>query len=279
MKTILYTKDFDEQINEDVNIILSPHFYWVKKIEIPIKSIYTAKKIAKNLFDLDEKEYIFDAYKINKNYFAFAIKKNLEIQIPKKYIKGIYLAQIELFDFDCINTKKYSIQKVDGILFCFPKKEQNCNNIDDVIKNVKLKKRISLNSLSFDKTVLITLLLLFFSINIFYLIENIQLKKSIKNLEKQKENLIKTYNLPPTTFQLDSIYNELIDKYAKQKTIKKDLEFISNTPVKKFKKLLFDGKNYLILVETNKNLNNYFSKRFKILNYSLNPYKAKLTHE
>ncbi len=279
MKTILYTKDFDEQINEDVNIILSPHFYWVKKIEIPIKSIYTAKKVAKNLFDLNEKEYIFDAYKINNKYFAFAIKKNLNLKIPKKYIKGIYLAQIELFDFDCINTKRFTIKKVDDIFFCFPKEDNKCKNINTILENIKLKKRINLNYLSIDKSLIFSVLIFFVTFNIYFLIENIKINNSIKTIENDKQKLIQKYNLPPTTFQLNSIYNDLITKYSKQKTIKKDLEFFSTTPIKKFTKLSFDGKKYMVIIQTDKNLNSYFSKRFKILSYSLNPYKAVLKDE
>ena len=83
MKTILYTKDFNKQIKEQVNVILSPQYYWIKKIDIPVKNRFTAKKIAKNIFDFDEKEYFLDAVKIKDTYFAIAINKNLKLKIPK----------------------------------------------------------------------------------------------------------------------------------------------------------------------------------------------------
>ena len=123
MKTILYTKDFNKQIKEQVNVILSPQYYWIKKIDIPVKNRFTAKKIAKNIFDFDEKEYFFDAVKIKDTYFAIAINKNLKLKIPKKYIKSLRIAQVEFYDYDCLNvSENHSIQKIEDIHFCFPKK-------------------------------------------------------------------------------------------------------------------------------------------------------------
>ncbi len=278
MKTILYTKDFNEEINEEVNVILSPHFYWVKKINVKIKNMLMAKKIAKNMFDLNEKEYIFDAYKIKEQYYAFAIKKNLDLKIPKKYIKGIYLAQIELFENECVSINKFVIKKIDEIFFCFPKKSDECKNFNE-LKIETLKHKINIDTINIDKSSLFVITLFFIVLNIFLLIQTYNYKNEIKNIENEKIKILKKYHLPKTTFQLDSIYSSLIDKFVKQRKIKKDLEFISNTPIKKFVLLNYENNKYTIEINTTKNLNNYFSKRFKIISYSLNPYKVVLEDE
>ena len=285
MKTVLYTKDFNEKIDYPVNVILSPQFYWIKKIDIPIKSLYQAKKIAKNMFDLNENEYIFDAFKIKDSFFAYAVKKDLNLQIPKKYIKNIYLAQSELYDYDCINvSENHSIQKIEDILFCFPKKE-NCPFFSEILPKIKLSKnKINLNTVNIDKSSLILLFLIFITANLSFLIPGILYKKTLKELENKKYSLSAKYNLPPTTFQIEAIYSELKETDKKQKTIKKDLEFFSKAPLKKenkFIKLAFDSKNYSVVIKTKHSFDDFFKKRFNIISSSLKDekYTAKLGHE
>ena len=163
MKNILYTKFFNQNITEDINLILSPQFYWIKKIDIPLKSINEAKKIAKNFFELNG-EYIFDAIKLDNNFFAIAIDKNLEIKIDKKYIKSIKLAQTELYQYDAINLENnYQLKKIEDILFCFPEHTPDAPYINDIIDNLKLSKfNINLfNSIEIDKSIIVSLSLIF----------------------------------------------------------------------------------------------------------------------
>jgi len=60
---ILYTKDFNEYINESVNLILSPEFYWIKKVDIKNISLKEAKKLAPSVLKLPINEFFFDAIK------------------------------------------------------------------------------------------------------------------------------------------------------------------------------------------------------------------------
>ena len=121
MRVILYTEDFNEKINEPVDVILSPQYYWIKKIDIPIKSLKDAKKIAKSMFKLND-NYLYDAFELNGSFYAYAIDKNLNLNIDKKFINSIRLAQTELYNYDSFNvSKNHSIQKIEDLLFCFPK--------------------------------------------------------------------------------------------------------------------------------------------------------------
>ena len=54
---ILYTKDFNENINESVNVILSPEFYWIKKVDIEDISLKEAKKLAPSVLKLPVEEF------------------------------------------------------------------------------------------------------------------------------------------------------------------------------------------------------------------------------
>lgn len=278
MKPILYTKDFKEKIDSKVDVILSPQFYWIKKIDIPVKSLKDAKKLSKSLFKLDE-SYIFDAFYLDGKYFAYAIKKDLKLNIPKKYINSIRLAQTELYNYDTIKIPpKHSIKKIDDLLFCFPFEDKG-ENIDKILSNIKLSNhKINLNKIEIDKSLIVISSLIFLLLNGAFIIKTVKNKKAIKSLEEKKENLISKYNLPSTTFELDSIISNLKSKYQKQIKIKKDLEFITHTPLKRNEKVTYLAlKNsvYKIKINSKRNFDFYFKKRFKV-NSKTPPYEASL---
>jgi len=277
---VLYTRDFDEIVNKPVNVILSPQYYWIKKIEIPIRSIYQAKKIAKNMFDL-KGEYIYGAIKIKNKFFAYAIEKNLDLKIDKKYIKSLYLAQSELFEYECVNFKNHSLKKIDDLLFCFPR-DENCDELD--LSKIKLSKNtITLDKINFSPFTLAMIFVFFLLVNIVYITKGFVYKKAISNIESEKIKLTKRYNLPQTSFQLNAIYETLENKYKKIKLLKEDLEFFSATPLgikERYLNLDFDSKSYNVVINTNKNFDNFFKKRFFVVSsLKNNKYKAKLSHE
>ena len=280
MKIIFYTKNFDEEIKEKVDVILSPEFYWTSKIDLDIKNLKEAKKIAKNMFNLDKDKYIFDAIKLDNKFFAIAIKKDLDLKIDKKYINSIRLAQVELYKYDALKIKNKTLKKVDDILFYFPETNENLKNIEEAIKEIKLSKfKISFDFISLDRS---TIFYIFFSliiINLFFFIQGFFYKKELNKLQQKKEYLSKTYNLPLTTYQLNSIYSSLKNQHKEIKKIKKTLELFSKTRLK-FEKIEFDSKFYNIVINSNKNLDNYF-KKFTIISSKVEnkKYIAKLKYE
>ena len=213
-----------------------------------------------------------------------AIPKNLNLNINKKYINSIRLAQVEFFDYDCLEINdKFILKKIDDILFCYPNKNTCQKSIEEEIKKIKLSNyKVDFNTINLDKSILIFLILIFIFINSFFVIGTITYKKELNILQNKKEQLSK-YNLPLTSFQLDAIYDNLKQIDKKQNLIRKDLEFFSFTPLKKneeYLKLSFD-EFYKVKIKTSKNLNNYFSKRFYIKSSEFNNkiYKAVLSHE
>ncbi|NPA56092.1 MAG: hypothetical protein GXO40_06980, partial [Epsilonproteobacteria bacterium] len=265
MQTIFYTKDFDEEITHPVNVILSPQFYWIKKIDAPVKNIFQAKKIAQNMFDLEE-EYIYEAINVDNTFFAIAIKKDLSLKIDAKYINAIYIAQSELHAYDCLNvSKNHSIKKIDGILFCFPSDEK-CQNIEDILPNIKLSKYAI--RLKDDRFVLPIVALLL--INIAFVITNISIHLQANRLEEKLVHLTTTNHLPSTSFELDSILSSLKKFDNAEVRLRKNLEFITNVP-KTFISLSFDGK-YYVEIDTQDNMDKYFTKRFKIVSRELKPH-------
>ena len=264
MKVILYTKNFNKEIKEKVDVILSPQFYWIKKLEMSV-SLREAKKIAKNLFKLNEEEYAFSAFKIENKVFAVAIKKDLNLKIDKKYINSVRLAQIELYDFDCIDVGEYLIKKIDDILFCFPKKDENCKKIDEILNNIKLSKQSFnlFNVINVDKNILFYLISSLIIFNLFFFIEGFGYKQELSKIAKEKSALQK-YNLPLSLYQLNAIYEALKNENEKQNKIKKVLELLSRLRNFEFQKIEFNEGVFTIAIKTDKNLDRYF-KNFNIL--------------
>jgi hypothetical protein len=281
-KVILYTKDFDKKIDYPVDVILSPQFYWIKKIDIPIKNLFQAKKIAKNLFDLDGM-YIYDAFNIDNKYYAVAIPKNLKLKIDKKFIKSLRIAQKELYNYECLNvSENYSLKKIDDILFCFLK-DKNCPNVDEILKDIKLSNyKVSLDTINLDKTSLFLIFSSFIFLISYFLIGILSYKKELTLIEEKRSELSK-YNLPLTTFQLNAIYSDIKQIDKNQKKLRKDLKIFSNTPLSKneeYIKLSYD-KNFYVKIKTSKNLDKFFKNYFSIIksNFNNNIYTAKLADE
>jgi hypothetical protein len=268
LRKILYTKFFNEKINEKVDVILSPEFYWIKKIDIPIKSLKDAKKIAKTLFNL-EGDYIYDAFEIESKFFAVALPKNLKINIPEKYINSIRIAQTELFNYECIKIdENHYIQKFEDLLFCFPTPKENCISLQQALKEIKLSnKKFNINRLEIDKSVIIGVVLIFLLINISLILKTYSIKKEIENIQQKTEEFLNKNSLPNTSFQLNSILNNLKNSFQKQLEIKEKLNIISKTPLKKgeyFKELSFKQNEFFIIINTNRDFDVYFKKYFDV---------------
>jgi hypothetical protein len=257
LKAIFYTKNYKNKITKKANIILSPEFYWIKEIKANVNLI-EAKKIAKNMFDLDD-SYIIDVLKINNKFYAYALKK---INIPKKYINNLYLAQ-SLDIKDCVEIDGICLKNVNGIIFQIP-----CNNCKkEDINNLKIiSKPIKINRVEIPILVIAGFLL----INIAFLSAGIYYK-----LKKPSMQDLKKYNLPLTNIQLDALINELKYKIQKSNKLKEDLRYILKAPIE----LKYENKTITII--SKKNLENYLKKRFKLKTNSFKDgiYKAEIEYE
>ena len=105
---LVYAGMKEQLLSQSVNIMLSPQFYTLKKVKLPIKYLYQAKKIAPSLFDgfLDESdeyaymvfkeedEWVFIAYDL-KNIEDFLASKNIGLEKVSK----IFFAQQSLASF------------------------------------------------------------------------------------------------------------------------------------------------------------------------------------
>jgi len=275
LRNILYTKYFDEEINENVNVILSPQYYWIKKVEIPVKSLSEAKKIAPSILKLKPNEFFFSAIKFNNQIFVIAIKKNLKLKIDKKYIKSIKIAQFEFYDYECINLpNNYSLQKIDDIFFCFPKHKDGCICVDDLLEKISLSpyEFNYLNSLNISKSNLILIFSAFILLIISFITKGIVYKIELNRINNKYTELLK-FNLPLNNYQLNSLIFSLENKIKYNKKIKSILKIVQKIPLKEneyIQKIIFNDDKIELSIFSKRNFDRYFNqfhfKSFKLKN-------------
>jgi len=222
-KTVLLQRNNSLNINEEVNIVLSPELYSVRIFDIPIESTKELKLVIPDFFEdfFDIQGYSFYHIKQSKHkYMCFAYKQEEILSIIKKanlelkYVKNIYFLQNELDKFNNTlyeyNENKYICS--DNIIVPMPKNiniDFEAESID--IQNIKLSKHnIFLNKSSkyIDNTTayIISFVFIIFAVFNFYKINDIT--KQISQNEESFEKLKKTYKIPNSIIQTKSIINE-----------------------------------------------------------------------
>ena len=113
-KILFFTKNSKKYYSGEYTLILSPQFYWVKRVKLPVNSEYKAKKLIPSIFEdslppNEEYEYDVKYEKDRGTFIAIAYSPNYIYKYIKEKIlsdakvKGIYLAQYELSSLEtCI---------------------------------------------------------------------------------------------------------------------------------------------------------------------------------
>ena len=241
-ETIFVTKKTRITKRGNFNVILSPQFYWVKKVKLPVTNVRSAKKLAKSVFEnsLPSGNFSYLVTKSNDEFIIIAYNKEEisksfeEIFADKKDIKGVYFAQNELKDLnECTIIDAFSaLSNIDDLLIQVPRRCTNTSSsIDKHLKDLTLsnkKVNIALTSeiqLS-NKTIyaIISVFILFF---ISFTIEYLTYKSELQTLKHTKSKLIKKYDLPQTMIQIKSIKKSLTKQFKDQKKIKDALYKLS----------------------------------------------------
>jgi len=267
---LLVHRDMDSiSTNNNIDIILTPQFYFFLQEELGIKFVYQAKQIAPSLFDdyLDEqKDYQYFVYKCDEYWCFFAydieeITSFLESKGLKRHQIGkIFFAQ-ELAPYmeKAISLgNSRAIQSIDGIATILPKRlfdnEYNYKTLD--IKDMSLKHGISLSSsysslVPLKQTVTITILLAILGgVSIF---EGTQIKNSIQPDKEKLEALLDKNPRLQSKLVRESILTqyEPIDKIERKKRdiIDNISKLLSSTS--QLKELVVDDKKVVASIETN----------------------------
>ena len=240
--TFFVTKNFSEKLEVKSDILLSPEFYWIKTKTLNLRYTHEAKKMAPAVFHgfLPKGEYEYKVFKKEKNYYIFVaydiswIKNELNnLDIDMSLIDRIYLLQSEFIELEARVNDNYSLITLDGMIVYIPSKlleTQPSLHVKDLIEKKKLSSGYIYRSKSVQKATsyFTQVLSLLIFLNAFVLLNAIKAYVDKSDLEKRKEEFIRHYNLPQTTFQIDSIKGELSVIENKQNTFKEALFYLNS---------------------------------------------------
>lgn len=231
------------ETSEQVNIILSPSLYWVKKVSLPVKYLRDAKALLPSLFEdiLPEGNYSYSVYKSDGVFYIFAYEDKFILDtlhnkgISTAQVHGVYFAQREFFDikYAVEIDERQCLYKKDDILLLVPSSWIESSENLDLEHTVLSKNSIVLKQ--FSHLVNEKSLYALMSVAVIFLIliasqYFITLEK-ISKVESSKEALFKNAGLQATMFQNRSILKEYQQTDKKQKKLRRELVTILNTPL------------------------------------------------
>jgi len=221
-KRLLFIDSSMNEVNldEEVDVMLSPEFYTLKKEALPVRYAYQAKRIAPSLFVgmLEEKTlYEYAVFKEKEQWMFIAydtalIGAFLESKgIALKYLSKLFFAQqsAQMFDKPLLLGGKNALVRVDDTVVIVPQialdTEQEMLDFDI---RFRPKKGITLASTkgSFLTTKQASLLgVLFLFLSILFFIEAQGYKKSSQEIEGELDAVLAQHPSLATQYTRDSI--------------------------------------------------------------------------
>ena len=291
-KEIFFVTKHSRLISDSkVTLILSPEFYWVKKEKLPVKRVYEAKKLAASIFDgfLPLGNFSYIIYKEEDEFILIAYDKEKILESLEKIvdnpenIEQIHFAQTEFLNIEgCVEIDERSaLAKIEGVIVQVPRRCANPSmKIEELLEGVELSKyRIKLNTqeaIGKKELILYAAVIAIFTLS--FLLEYAIYKTQIKKIETKKSEIYAKYNLPRTSFQLNSIKNSLLKTYNSQKKIRDTINYLGSVDLKKgefINMISVDPKKADFSIKlSSKNREesviSYIKKRYKIIEKSLN---------
>ena len=250
------------EIEDEVNVILSPSLYWVKKLTLPVKSIRDVKPLLSSLFEdsIPDGNYSYSVYKSGAEFYIFAYEDKVILDtlqdkgISAKQVQKVYFAQSE---FDGIDgamkiNEKQSIYVKDGVVVLVP-----CCWIEEKseldLQNIKLSKRgIRLKQFGHivdEKSIYSIIFVLLFFIFIMVVEYAITLK-NISSVDDLRAEVFVKNDLKPTMMQNQSMLKTYKSLHEKETKLRTYISYILNINLKETQNLsLLSLKERKLIVE------------------------------
>jgi hypothetical protein len=239
------TSKIDAWIDEPVNILLSPSFYWVRKEELPVKSAYAAKKLVASIFEpiLPEGNYSYYVVKQDGFFELFAyddafIVSTLEAKgIKSSQIHALYFSQNEIY----ATKKSISINEhvgmvnVNGLWSILPLQYLNDTiPIKDTLKSIEPKNKIPIDNFKnfvLERSQVYKIIASLAALIIVYGIENWIMKQEFSMISITQEKIIDDYALPKTSMQLEGLMKDLLIEEKNQTLLRQEIKQMLSLPL------------------------------------------------
>ncbi len=270
------------ELTSNVNIILSPEFYWVRIFDIPITSKKEALGVVPNLFEdfFDVEGYKFYIIKLDEHrYLSFAYREQDILDslqnnnIDYKKVSNIYFSQNEFTKNQSFQIDENKFLYKDEILVKIPTNMKAMfDTVELDISKIELSKdKISINQSSkyIDRTSAYILSTIFILFSLVVFSKTYSVNQQINLYPIKIEKLKKDYNLMSSMIQTKSVLKQF-DKISKKHNNSREvLAYIINFKQKvsgTLKNLEFkNGTIYCTFLDTNfQNMKKYIQKKYKI---------------
>jgi len=224
--------------DEQLDIILSPSLYWVKKVNLPLKHARDAKKLLVSLFEdsLPKGTYSYSVYKQEEFFMIFAYEDKTILDLLSS--KGILLSNISSIRFaqselDSISgamkiNDAQSIYVKDSMVTIVP-----CCWIEESgsldLASIKLSKHtITLAQFGHivDNKSLIRVGAIFSVFILLAWIELFILTQDIEKIQNDTSAVFVKYDLKPTMFQNKSLLKRYKTIHKNQTKLREDFKMI-----------------------------------------------------
>ncbi len=244
------------------DIILSPSFYWVKRIPLPVKSVREVTRLLPSLFEdtVPEGKYSYYAYKDQELYciFAYDDKNILDILADKgiypEQINRVYFAQSEFQDIEeAISIDDHcALDLEERVVVKLP------DTLVEQSKPLELKEhQFSEHSIELARYAhiattksLINFSLFMGALIMIFALDWIVSSTKISEFDTAPSHLFQEHNLPMTRVQNEAILSSLQKQYHKQMELRRLSAEILNLKLNKKEYItLYDLKGKKLTVE------------------------------
>lgn len=240
-------------INEVVDIVLSPSLYWSKKVTLPVKYLREVKALLPSLFEdtLPSGLYSYSAYKEEDAFFIFAYEDKVLIDLLVE--KGIALSQVGHVHFAqkefVLIKEPISIDETQCLFFkddmlvllpmsWFP------HSVDLELERIQLSK-FYINLKQFSHVISERSLYTFMTFFVLFLFliggQYFIVSSKINTIESRKSEVFQQYNLKSTMFQNRALLSEYEAKYRFQTQLRNHITSILDLQLHNKEKLVFMG--------------------------------------
>lgn len=253
------TQKYD--LDEKVNVILSPAYYWVKRLTLPVKYARDAKKLLPSIFEdtLTDGNYSYSAYKDGEYFFAFAyddkvILDALEAKgISLSNVADVFFAQSELdFDGALKVNETQSVYFKDDILVLLPCcwiEESGSLDLEQIETS---KHSITLAQFGhiIDSKSLYKIGVILSMLIVLVIVELFITNKKVDDLVSKKDNLFEKAKLQSTMFQNKATLKKYKTIHTSQMKLREYVSIILSSKLKSGESLkLISLKNKKLSVE------------------------------
>ncbi len=244
-----------------LTLVLSPQYYWVKRVQLPVTRAHQAKRYAPAIFeehlpDVAHFDYIVTKLPGKNNFVIVAYDADAIFDTLKKQIgdfskvKRVCFTQFEFAEMEgCLAIEEgASLQRVDDLILYMPASCSDGAHVKHYLENHRLshhciipavlRQQLIPKRYAYGIVAAMMLLALGFGLEwLYHLKEKREILQSMASLRAQ-------YHLPATSMQRESILGRLQKVAREQKQIRKLLQSVAAMPL--------DGKGIVQELHLNK---------------------------